>query len=165
VKAHASVEAAAVDAAAVDVTAVDAAPREVARAEVETRVWRAMRALVLEQHDRRREVCEALDMSFIRAKALGLLVAGPMTMRQLAERLATDPPYTTLVVDDLQRRDLVRRSPHPSDRRLRIVTLTPAGADAAQVAERILSRPPAPVFDLNEQDLATLDRLLAKLLR
>jgi hypothetical protein len=45
------------------------------------------------------------------------------------------------------------------------VTLTPAGADAAEVAERILGRPPAPVLDLDGRDLATLDRLLAKLLR
>jgi DNA-binding MarR family transcriptional regulator len=145
--------------------ATRATPGEATRAEVAARAWQAMRALVLEQHDRRREVCEALDMSFIRANALRSLVAGPMTMRQLAERLATDPPYTTLVVDDLQRRDLVRRSPHPSDRRLRIVTLTPAGTDAAEVVERILGRPPAPVLDLDGQDLATLDRLLAKLLR
>jgi DNA-binding MarR family transcriptional regulator len=123
-----------------------------------------MRALVLERHDRRKEVCEALDMSFIRAKALRSLAAGPMTMRRLAERLATDAPYTTVVVDDLQRRGLVRRSPHASDRRLRIVTLTPAGADAADVAERILGRPPAPVLELDSRDLSTLDRLVRRLL-
>nr|WP_240943087.1 MarR family transcriptional regulator [Planosporangium thailandense] len=123
-----------------------------------------MRTLVLDRHDRRREVCDALGMSFIRAKALRHLVAGELTMRQFAERLAIDPPYATLVVDDLQRRGLVLRSPHPSDRRLRMVSLTPAGTRAAESAERILNRPPAAVADLDAADLAALDRLVAKLL-
>ncbi|NJC65962.1 MarR family transcriptional regulator [Planosporangium flavigriseum] len=123
-----------------------------------------MRALVLERHDRRREVCGALDMSFIRVKALRSLAGGPMTMRQLAERLATDPPYTTLVVDDLQKRDLVRRSTHPTDRRQRIVTLTPAGARAAETADRILGRPPTALLELGDRELAALDRIVAKLL-
>jgi DNA-binding MarR family transcriptional regulator len=137
---------------------------ESAHAEVAARLWQGMRTLVLERHDRRREVCEALGMSFIRAKALRALAAGPMAMRQLADRLSTDPPYTTVVVDDLQRRGLARRGPDPGDRRLRIVTLTPAGADAAELAGRILGSPPAPVLALDAQDLAALDRVVTKLL-
>jgi DNA-binding MarR family transcriptional regulator len=128
------------------------------------RVWQGMRALVLEQHDRRREVCEALDMSFIRIKALRRLAAEPMTLRELAARLASDPPYTTLVVDDLQRRGLVERSAHPTDRRSKIVTATPAGVKAAELAEAILGEPPAPVRDLDPADLATLDRIIGRLL-
>jgi DNA-binding MarR family transcriptional regulator len=128
------------------------------------RVWRGMRALVLEHHDRRREVCEALDMSFIRTKALRRLAAEPMTMRELAARLATDAPYTTLVVDDLERRGLVERSAHPTDRRSKIVTATPAGLKAAELAEAILGEPPAPVRDLDPADLAALDRIIARLL-
>jgi DNA-binding MarR family transcriptional regulator len=128
------------------------------------RAWQGMRALVLDLHDRRREVCEALGMSFIRANALRALAAAPMTMRQLAERLSTDAPYTTLVVDDLERRGLVRRRPHPTDRRSRIVTPTPAGLAAAGVAERILGDPPPQLLALDAQDLAALDRIVAKLL-
>jgi DNA-binding MarR family transcriptional regulator len=142
----------------------DSADSAAGHAETAARVWRGMRTLVLDLHDRRKEVCDALGLSFVRAKALRSLAVGPLTMRQLAERLATDAPYTTVVVDDLQRRGLVRRSPHGGDRRLRIVTLTPAGADAAEVAERILGRPPAPVGDLDDADLAALDRIVAKLL-
>jgi DNA-binding MarR family transcriptional regulator len=128
------------------------------------RVWHGMRALVQDRYDRRREVCAALDLSFSRVKALRLLVAGPLTMRQLAEKLATDAPYVTLVVDDLQRRGLVTRGPHPTDRRSRLVTVTPEGRCAAARAEEILGRPPAPVLDLDPEELATLDRLVAKLL-
>lgn len=129
------------------------------------RVWRRLRELVLERYDRRKEVSAALDMSFIRAKALRRLAAGPLALRDLAAVLATDKPYTTLVVDDLETRGLVRRSTHPTDRRSKIVTITPAGARAAHRAEQILGEPPAPVRDLDPTDLATLDRILAALLR
>jgi DNA-binding MarR family transcriptional regulator len=128
------------------------------------RVWQGMRALVQDRYDRRREVCAALDLSFSRVKALRLLRGGPTTMRQLAEKLATDAPYTTLVVDDLERRRLVRRDPHPTDRRSRMVTITAGGVAAAERAEEILGRPPVPVLDLDPDDLATLDHLVTKLL-
>ncbi|WP_433421292.1 MarR family transcriptional regulator [Microtetraspora malaysiensis] len=51
-------------------------------------------------------------MSFIRVKALRLVATGPLTLRRLAEQLTTDPPYTTVVVADLERRGLVERTPH-----------------------------------------------------
>jgi DNA-binding MarR family transcriptional regulator len=134
------------------------------REEPEARVWRGMRALVLDRYDRRKEVCDALDMSFIRVKALRALAGGPLAMRELATRLATDAPYTTLVVDDLERRGLVERSGNPADRRSKIVTATPDGVAAARRAEEILNQPPAPVRQLEAADLATLDRIVARLL-
>ncbi|MGD0937989.1 MAG: MarR family transcriptional regulator [Streptosporangiaceae bacterium] len=83
------------------------------------RVWQAMRALVIDRYDRRKKVCDALGMSFIRAKALRRIVDSPMTMRELAAALGTDPPYTTVVVDDLERRGLVTRTVRAGDRRCR----------------------------------------------
>ncbi|MFC4531201.1 MarR family winged helix-turn-helix transcriptional regulator [Sphaerisporangium dianthi] len=127
------------------------------------RVWRGMRTLVLDRFDRRKEVTAALDMSFIRAKALRRLAAEPMTMRGLAAYLTIDAPYTTLVVDDLVRRDLVVREVHPDDRRQKIVTVTPEGEKAAAVAEAILGEPPPAILDLDPADLATLDRIIATL--
>ena len=119
---------------------------------------------MLERHDRRRQVAAALGVSFIRAKALRALLAGPMTMRELAAALATDAPYTTLVVDGLERRGLVARAPHPSDRRSKIVAVTPEGSQAARRAEAILNAPPASLLRLSRADLATLDRIVASLL-
>lgn len=126
--------------------------------------WHAMRRLVFDLHDRRGQVSDALQMGYIRAKALVRLVAGPRTMRELAGELATDPPYTTVVVDDLERRELVQRSTHPEDRRVKIVTITDAGRRAAGVAERIQGEPPAALRDLAPADLQTLDRILRQLL-
>ncbi|MFD0384002.1 MarR family transcriptional regulator [Streptomyces stramineus] len=80
-------------------------------------------------------------MSFFRVKALRRIARGPLTLRELAELLLTDRPYTTLVVDDLAGRGLVERSANPADRRSKIVTVTPAGRAAAERAERILGTP------------------------
>ncbi|GII85777.1 hypothetical protein Ssi03_37670 [Sphaerisporangium siamense] len=134
-----------------------------ASGDLAARVWREMRTMVLDLHDRRRQVCAALDMSFVRAKALRRLAAEPATLRRLAADLATDAPYTTVIVDDLVRRGLVVREVHPGDRRQRIVTITEAGARAAALAESILSEPPAPLRALDPADLATLHRILRTL--
>jgi DNA-binding MarR family transcriptional regulator len=134
-----------------------------ARAAQARRAWAGMRQLVLERHDRKRAVCAALGMSFIRAKALRMLSGGAMTMRDLAAKLPADAPYTTLIVADLQRRGLVSRAVHPGDRRSKIVTVTPAGAEAAALAERILSEPPPALRDLPAAELAALDAIVAML--
>jgi DNA-binding MarR family transcriptional regulator len=131
--------------------------------EESSRVWQRMRTLVLERHDTRRDVAAALGMSFIKVKALRQVAREPSTMRELTEHLAIDGPYTTLVVDDLERRGLVERTVHPGDRRRRIVTVTAAGREAAEVADRILNEPPAAFADLAAGELAELDRVMAKL--
>src|SRR3954452_5468383 len=89
--------------------------------------WRSMRALVLDLHDRRAAVSEAIGMSYLRAKALRLLVPGPMPMRDLCGALTTDASYTTVMVDDLEDRGLVVREVNPADRRSRLVRITDAG--------------------------------------
>jgi DNA-binding MarR family transcriptional regulator len=132
--------------------------------ELAARAWQGMRALVLDRYDRRRKVCDALGMSFIRAKALRRIVDGPMTMRELAAALGTDPPYTTVVVDDLERRGLVTRTVRAGDRRSKIVSITPDGAAQAHLAERILNDPPQPVRELPATDLEALGRILGTLL-
>jgi DNA-binding MarR family transcriptional regulator len=122
-----------------------------------------MRKLVLDLHDKRAEVTEALGMSFIRAKALVRLAIEPRTMRELATLLAIDAPYTTLVVDDLEQRGLVVRTVPPDDRRVKIVTVTAAGRAEAGRAQRILHQPPAAFGALPEGDLVQLRDILLRL--
>ena len=121
-----------------------------------------MRALT-ESHDRRRAAADALDMSFVRVKALRRLAGAPMTIRELADSLVTDAPYTTLVVDDLEQRGLVARSVDPRDRRRRIVAVTPEGSRQAARAGEILDEPPAELAALPAADLAALERILTSL--
>ncbi len=133
------------------------------RSDDAAQAWTAMRTLVLDRHDRRAQVAERLQLSFIRAKALLHLAGGSLTMRELAAGIATDAPYTTVVVDDLERRQLVRRSPDPDDRRVKVVSLTAAGRRAAGVAKRILDEPPEMFARLSNEELAILARILTAL--
>ncbi|MEA2443357.1 MAG: hypothetical protein QOJ12_649 [Thermoleophilales bacterium] len=128
-------------------------------ADLATRAWQAMSAVVLD-HDRRHAVSEALGLSFARVRALRRLAKEPLTLRALAELLAADPPYVTLMVDDLEQRGLVQRNPHPDDRRAKLVALTPAGRAAAARADAILDEPPAALRDAPAEDLAALLRVL-----
>lgn len=128
-----------------------------------TSAWRSMRALVLDLHDRRFAVSEAIGMSYLRAKALRLLVPGPLPMRDLGAALVTDPPYITVIVDDLEERGLVERQVNPADRRSKLVRITRAGRAVARKADEIQSAPPAALSSLSEAELATLDGLLRRL--
>jgi DNA-binding MarR family transcriptional regulator len=135
-----------------------------ADADLARRAWRAMSGLVLD-HDRKLAVSDALGLSFARVRALRRLATEPHTLRALAERLAADPPYVTLMVDDLERRGLVQRMPHPQDRRAKLVELTAAGRAAARRADEILDEPPPALRELPAEDLAALLRVLDALPR
>jgi DNA-binding MarR family transcriptional regulator len=135
-----------------------------ADADLARRAWRAMSAVVLD-HDRKVAVSEALGLSWTRVLALRRLAAQPLTMGALAERLTADPPYVTLMVDDLEKRGLVRRMPHPEDRRAKLVKLTATGRAAAARAEAMLDEPPAALRDVPAEDLAALLRVLERLAR
>jgi DNA-binding MarR family transcriptional regulator len=115
--------------------------------------------LVLD-NERRREVSEALGLSFGRVRALRRVVRSPITMGELAAALGIDAPYTTLVVDDLESEGLVERRPHPTDRRVKLVATTIRGTAAAQRADAILSRPPDGLRTLAKTDLKELVRIL-----
>ncbi|HEY1449470.1 MAG TPA: MarR family transcriptional regulator [Solirubrobacteraceae bacterium] len=135
-----------------------------ADAELARGAWRAM-SDVVHDHDRKLAVSQALGLSWARVLTLRRLVTQPHTLRALAEWLTADPPYVTLIVDDLEQRGLVRREPHPEDRRAKLVTLTAAGRTAAARAEAILDEPPAVLRELPAKDLATLLRVLERMRR
>ncbi|MGK4584648.1 MarR family winged helix-turn-helix transcriptional regulator [Kitasatospora sp. HPMI-4] len=127
------------------------------------RIYQRMAHLVLESDNRRREVVEATGLSFARIKALRRLAERPMRMSELAAELLVDKPYTTVIVDELERRGLVVRSTAPDDRRAKVVTVTDQGRETARLANEILARPPQALVALPAAEMAELDALLAKL--
>ena len=128
------------------------------------RAWRAMSELALDR-ERKMTVAHALGLSWTRVLALRRLAVEAQTQRDLAERLSADPPYVTLMVHDLEERGLVQRTPHPEDRRSKLVQLTDAGRAAAARADAILDDPPAGLRDVPAEDLAVLLRVLERLAR
>ena len=131
-------------------------------ADLARRAWRAVSEIAFD-HDRKVAVSEALGLSWARVLTLRRLATEPTTMRALAERLAADPPYVTLMVDDLEERGLVQRMPHPEDRRAKLVELTAAGREVAARADAILHEPPPELREVPAEDLATLVRVLERL--
>jgi DNA-binding MarR family transcriptional regulator len=122
-------------------------------------LWLMMSDLVLENM-RRREVTDAVGLSFGRTRAIRRLAKQPMSMRELADALVIDPPNATTLVDDLERQGLVTRGPHPTDRRAKLVELTKQGKALARKANDILASPPPGLSRLPPEDLETLRRIL-----
>ena len=70
------------------------------------------------------------SLTFSRYEALALLSfarGGAMAMARMGERLQVHPTSVTSTIDRLERDGLVKRSPHPDDRRATLAMLTPAG--------------------------------------
>lgn len=121
--------------------------------------WTLMCDLVL-SNERRREVSDALGMSFGKVKALRRLARHPMPMWELASTLGIDAPYATVIVDDLEGQGLVRRRPHPSDGRAKVVEVTRRGKELARRADKILGTPPPALGVLDRPQAEELVRLL-----
>lgn len=99
-------------------------------------------------------------------RALRLLAAqGPMRPGRLAEDLGIAPRSATGVVDALEQRGLVERSPDPHDRRAQVVAPTPQArlvlVDAARAQADAARELVAPLGPHDRAELARLLRLLA----
>ena len=62
-----------------------------------------------------RERAVTLGLTSAQATALREMT-GPMTMRELAERMSCEPSNATFVVDKLEKQGLIERHAHPTDR-------------------------------------------------
>lgn len=142
----------------------DGARDRPAEAETAREVWSLMSDLVLD-NQRRREVAEAVGLSFGRVRAVRRLARRPMSMREFAAAMGIEPPNATVVVDDLESLGLVRRTPHPTDRRAKVVETTRKGRDMARRADAILATPPPALAALGGDELQTLRRILAGVAR
>lgn len=109
---------------------------------------------------------QPLDISPAGGLALGILVdAGePCPPNFISERLIVSRATVTGVLDTLTKRGLVRREPHPTDRRMVLVHLTKAGTRMAEKVRRTVHRGEAEwIGSLSEHERAQLTGLLGKL--
>jgi DNA-binding MarR family transcriptional regulator len=125
-------------------------------------VWRQFVSLVMDSRgDWRRSVSDATGLPFSRVRALWRLTDRPLTLAELAEAMAVDAPAATVAVNDLERRALVRRTPHPTNRRAKLVQLTDEGLRTVRIARSVVDNPPPSVAALSSAELAQLGDLLA----
>jgi DNA-binding MarR family transcriptional regulator len=64
---------------------------------------------------------------------------GTRPLGQLSRHLMVHPTTVTLALDQLEKRKLVRRNPHPTDRRTILAVLTPAGQEILDQATKALA--------------------------
>lgn len=93
-----------------------------------TNRWQATQRAVLKPYG-------LTHVQFVLLASLAWLDGGhPVTQQDLAGQAATDPMMTSQVLRALEQRGLLRRDPHPTDRRARMLTITPAGRELANRA-------------------------------
>lgn len=99
-----------------------------------------------------RERAAKLGLTAAQATALRELT-GPMTITELAERMTCEPSNATFIVDKLEKQELVKRRPHPTDRRARQLVLTPKGsALRGKLLELLVEDSPLAGLSSQEQD-------------
>lgn len=110
------------------------------------------------------EVTGALGLSAASAAALLQLVPGePISQRRLAERLHCTPSTVVDPTDKLESLGLVARQPHPRDRRINALVVTPAGKRVRQKLISLLLEPPEILVKLPAEDLETFRATMREL--
>lgn len=110
----------------------------------------------------------ALEPYGLRARhyaTLRLAAAGQgIAQRQVAAVLGLDPSAVVALVDDLEKRRLVRRRTAPGDRRTRLITLTEAGldlvAETSDIAQLVQARVMANVPESRRGEFVAMLQLL-----
>lgn len=120
-----------------------------------------------EAHDRVHRICAELALSPPLLKALVHLGTlddhDAFRMSHLAESWGCDASYVTALVDGLEERGLAGRRPHPTDRRVKTIVLTPEGHASRARAMELLSEPPSAFAALTAVERRQLRDLLRKL--
>ncbi len=128
------------------------------------RVWNTLVNAVMDtREDWRRRVIEATGLSFGRVRALKRLVDRPLALNELARSMTVDAPAATVAVNALEKQGLVVRTPHPTNGRIKLVSLTPAGRAVVSRVKAVTERAPAPFANLSARELDVLERALERM--
>ncbi|HWE89627.1 MAG TPA: MarR family transcriptional regulator [Pseudonocardiaceae bacterium] len=107
-------------------------------------------------------------LTFARYEALVLLYfarQSSLPMRVMGQRLQLHPTSVTNIVDRLEADGLVKRTPHPTDRRTTLVEITDSGRDRRASATDALMAVQFGLRGLTDRQTAQLTELLTKVRR
>lgn len=108
-------------------------------------------------------VLKPLDLTFARYEALVLLSftkRGSLPLGKMGERLQVHPTSVTPIVDRLESAGLVRRVPHPEDRRAVLAEITDAGRALVETATADLLAAGFGLGNLADEQLGAISELL-----
>ncbi len=109
------------------------------------------------------EALEPFELTFARYEALMLLYftrTGSLPLGKMGARLQVHPTSVTNIVDGLEKRGYAARTPHPSDRRTTLATITDTGRKVADAATEALHAISFGTPPLGKAELEALTDLL-----
>lgn len=107
-------------------------------------------------------------LTFARYEALVLLLfsrRGALPLGKMGDRLMVHPTSVTNSVNRLEAQELVRRVPHPTDRRATLAEITPKGRDVVQRATKVLVEARFGLDTLSDEESVEITRLIEVLRR
>jgi DNA-binding MarR family transcriptional regulator len=106
---------------------------------------------------------EEYGLTFPQAHALRLLdPERPLPMNEIADRLVCDASNVTGIADRLESRGLIERRAGAGDRRVKMLALTAAGAEARERVIEAMTEPPAEIAALSPADQRALRDILRR---
>src|SRR5216683_4319139 len=134
------------------------------KAALAAEAWRAIFDFIVATAPQRNRYIGESGLTPNDARALSSLTASSgRTMGSLAEEWKCDASTGTWIVDRLEAKGLVERRPHATDRRVKLVVLTPRGSRTKAKQMERMYIPPRELLDLDLDDLVTLRSAVAKL--
>jgi DNA-binding MarR family transcriptional regulator len=133
------------------------APQDVGR-----EAWRLLFQLFRTQRKEMAKMHSEFQFNPAQVHLLMSLENGPAPMSELAEALHCDASYITGLVDKLEDRGLVQRSPNPADRRVKLIVPTPEGLEMCKRLMDRFSEPPPFIASLSHADKSALRDIFLK---
>jgi DNA-binding MarR family transcriptional regulator len=134
------------------------------KAALAAEAWRAIFDFIVATAPQRNRYIGESGLTPNDARALSSLTASSRrTMGSLAEEWKCDASTATWIVDRLEAKGLVERRPHATDRRVKLVVLTPRGSRTKAKQMERMYIPPRELLDLDLDDLVTLRNAVSKL--
>jgi DNA-binding MarR family transcriptional regulator len=112
------------------------------------------------------EALAPYNLTFPRYEALMLLYysrTGSLPIGKMGDRLQVHRTSVTNLMDGLEREGLAERSPHPTDRRTTLGTITPRGREVANKATRVLNQAEFGTAPMPQRDLDLISEKLTSL--
>ena len=109
------------------------------------------------------DAAAAQDLTGVQARLLAVVADRPVPMNQIASVLKCEPSNITGLVDRLAARGLVTREPSPTDRRVKLITVTDAGAELSAKVWATLDFAAEPLAALTAAERLALRDLLRRI--
>jgi DNA-binding MarR family transcriptional regulator len=129
------------------------------------KAWELLVKLFFSQRADLPSLASEFELSPAQCHVLHLIVPGqPIPMGKLAESLSCDASNVTGLVDRLESRGLIHRIADSTDRRVKVLELTPAGVRLRSTVVERMTNPPARLDRLSAEEQHALVKILKHLL-